>query len=62
MTNDRDIRKKIAAELYAALERLGTAAELLDVVRSWRDTLDDGEVLARLREWSAGRPTLHRAH
>jgi hypothetical protein len=35
---------------------------LLAIVGSWRDTLDDMEVLAQLRNWNAGRLTLHRAH
>jgi hypothetical protein len=57
-----DITAQIVHELYAVLERLGAEAELLAVVGSWRDTLSDREVLALLREYNAGRPTLHRAH
>jgi hypothetical protein len=29
------------------------------IVGSWRDTLDDAEVLASLRDWNAGRAQLH---
>jgi hypothetical protein len=48
-----DIKAQIADELYTALERLGADEELLSVVGSWRDTLDDAEVLALLREYNA---------
>jgi hypothetical protein len=58
MTTEQDTRQKIAAELYAALERLGTDEELLAIVGSWRDTLDDAEVLSMLRDYNAGLPTL----
>jgi hypothetical protein len=51
----------IAAEIYAALERLNADEELLAVIGSWRDTLDDTEVLRLLRDHNAGRPTLYRS-
>jgi hypothetical protein len=35
--------------------------DLLTIIGSWRDTLGDAEVLSMLREYNAGRPTLHRA-
>jgi hypothetical protein len=35
-----------------ALERLGAEPELLSIVGSWRDTLDDTEVLALLRRYN----------
>jgi hypothetical protein len=38
--------------MYAALERLDE--ELLATVGSWRDTLDDREVLSPLRDYNAG--------
>jgi hypothetical protein len=44
-----DLKARIADELYAALERLNAAEELLSVVSSWRDTLEDREVLTLLR-------------
>ncbi len=53
-----DITAQIAAEIYTALERLGADEELLAVVRSWRDMLDDAEILALMRDYNAGRPTL----
>jgi hypothetical protein len=42
----KDITVQIAGEIYAAPERLGADAELLAVVGSWRDTLDNADVLA----------------
>jgi hypothetical protein len=60
MTTEQDIRRKIAGEIYTALERLGADPELLAIVGSWRDTLPDAEVLLMLRDWNAGRPMLHR--
>jgi hypothetical protein len=39
---------------------LGGDEELLAIVGSWRDTLDDADVLSMLREYNAGRTTLHR--
>ena len=40
-------------------QRLDADEELLAIIASWRDTLDDADVLSLLREWNAGRPTLH---
>jgi hypothetical protein len=42
----------IAHELYVALERLHVDQELLAVVGSWGDTLDDAEILALLRGYN----------
>jgi hypothetical protein len=55
-----DLKAQIATELYAALERLDADEELLAIVGSWRDTLDDAEVLSMLREYNATGKTLHR--
>jgi hypothetical protein len=55
-----DIKAQIAGEMYIALEQLGADEELLAIVGSWRDTLSDAQVLSMLREYNAGRPTLHR--
>ncbi len=55
-----DITPQIARELYVALERLNAEAELLAIVGSWRDTLDDGEVLSMLREYNATGKALNR--
>jgi hypothetical protein len=40
------------------LERLGAEPELLSI-DSWRDTLDDAEVLTMLREYNATGRALH---
>jgi hypothetical protein len=40
-------------DLYKKLEALGADRELLAIVGSWRDTLDDEEILALLTEWNA---------
>ncbi len=55
-----DITPQIARELYAALERLGADAELLSIVGSWGDTLDEAEVLSMLREYNATGKALSR--
>jgi len=44
----------------AELERLGADAELLAIVGSWRDTLDDRGVLSMLREHNSTGKALHR--
>jgi hypothetical protein len=54
-----DIRAQIAGEFYMAMERLGADVELLSIVGSWRDTLDDAEVLASLREYNRSGRVLH---
>ncbi len=57
-----NLTAQIADEIYTALERLDADTELLAIVGSWGDTLDDdAEVLTLLRDYNAGRPTLHRA-
>jgi hypothetical protein len=57
-----DIRAKLAGEFYVALERLDADKELLAIVGSWRDMLDDAEVLTMLREYNATGRVLHRPH
>ncbi len=55
-----DTTAQIAVEICAVLRRLDADEELLSIVGSWRDSLDDAEVLALLKAYNAGRPTLHR--
>jgi hypothetical protein len=57
---DDEIRAQIAAELYTALERLSADPELLAVVGSWRDTLDDDEILEHLKSFNRTGKVLHR--
>jgi hypothetical protein len=44
---------KIARELYIAMERLSADPELLSILSSWGDTLNDEEILALLPEYNA---------
>jgi hypothetical protein len=55
-----DIKAQLAGELYIALKRLNADEELLAIVGSWRDTLDDAETLSMLREYNATGRALHR--
>ena len=54
------VKAQIVGEIQKVLKRLYVDEELLAIIGSWRDTLDDAEVLALLRDHNAGRPTLHR--
>jgi hypothetical protein len=45
-------RQKIAAKLYAALERLRADDELLAIVGNMQDTLTDKEVLRLLEKYN----------
>ncbi len=56
-----NVTAQIVGEIYTALERLDADEELLAIIGSWRDTLNDTEVLSMLQDYNAGRPTLHRA-
>jgi hypothetical protein len=42
----------IARELYFALAKRGAPDELLAIVGSWGDTLDDAQTLERLRTFN----------
>lgn len=53
------MKTQIASEIYIALERLGAGPDLLVIVGSWGDTLADAAVLHMLRDYNAGRPTIH---
>jgi hypothetical protein len=54
-----DIKADIAAQLYAALERLGADQELLAIVGSMNDTLTDKDVLRMLEEYNRTGKVLH---
>ena len=45
-------RRAIVNELYFALSKLGAADELLAVVGSWGDTMDDARTLDHLRAFN----------
>jgi hypothetical protein len=55
-----DIKAQLVGEIYIALQRLNADEELLSIIGSWRDTLGDATVLELLRDYNAGRMTLHR--
>jgi hypothetical protein len=46
---------EIKAELRKAMELLGADRELLATLGSWQDTLDDAEILEKLKEWNASK-------
>jgi hypothetical protein len=45
-------RRAIVNELYFALSKLGAADELLAIVGSWGDTMDDARTLDHLRAFN----------
>jgi hypothetical protein len=45
--------QQIRSEIYRAFELLGADRELLAVIGSWGDTLNDEEVLTFLKDWNA---------
>ena len=47
-----DCKATVASELYEALKKLGAKSDLLGLVGSYGDTLEDEEVLDRLRKWN----------
>jgi hypothetical protein len=53
-------QKAINREIYKALERLGAEPELLAIVGSYGDSLEDEDVLAMLKDWNEGRPILQK--
>jgi hypothetical protein len=55
-----DVRAQIASEFYTTLEQLSADPELLAVVGSWRDTLNDDEILEHLRSFNRTGKVLHR--
>lgn len=50
--NPNAIDDIIRAEIYKALETLGADIELLGAVGSWKDTLEDLDVLDLLKDWN----------
>jgi hypothetical protein len=47
-----DMKTKIASELYQAIKHLNGGGELLSIVGSYGDTLDDDDVLRQLQTWN----------
>jgi hypothetical protein len=50
---DRSLADIGPVDLYKKLEALGAGREILTIVGSWGDTLDDEEVLVLLKDWNA---------
>lgn len=55
-----DVRVRLASEFYTTLEQLSADPELLSVVGSWRDTLDDEEILEHLKSFNRTGKVLRR--
>jgi hypothetical protein len=53
------ITAQIAAQLYKAFERFEADKDLLSIIGSYGDTLDDAEVLKMLQEWNRGEKVIH---
>lgn len=51
-----DLAANIVLEFYKTAEKLGAYSDLLSILGSFRDTLDDEEVLSMLRDWNEGKP------
>jgi hypothetical protein len=47
-----DMKAQIARELCQAIRHLGGGGQLLSIVGSYGDTLDDDDVLRQLRVWN----------
>lgn len=54
-----EVKREIAMQIYKAAERLGADEDLLSVLGSYGDTLDDADVLALLRDYNTTGKTLH---
>jgi hypothetical protein len=57
---DDERKAQIAGEFYTTLEQLSADPELLAAVGSWRDTLDDEEILEHLRSFNRTGRMLHK--
>jgi hypothetical protein len=55
-----DVRAQIAKELYTTMEQLSADPELLAVMGSWHDTLEDDEILEHLRSFNRTGKVLQR--
>lgn len=53
-----NIENQIIGEIQKATETLGADMELSAAIGSWKDTLDDGDVLALLQDWNKKHPKL----
>lgn len=53
------MKQKIAAEIYKAAERLGAGPELLSILGSYGDTLEDDDILQMLKDFNETGECLH---
>lgn len=49
-------KSRIAGELHEAARKLGAKSDLLSIIGSYGDTLNDDEVLDALRQWNEAYP------
>lgn len=54
-----NITREIAREIYIAAERLGASVDLLSILGSYGDSLDDEDVLGLLTQHNANLPILN---
>ena len=54
--SDRYTEQQLAIiqQMYIAAEKLGAKSDLLGIIGSWGDTLDDDDILTHMREWNEG--------
>jgi hypothetical protein len=48
----QSLTNKIICEIYDAFKHLKADSNLLSVIGSWRDTLEDKEILSLLKEYN----------
>jgi hypothetical protein len=53
------MKQQIAAEIYKAMERLGAEPDLLSIIGSYGDTLDDDDILGLLKSYNETGVVLH---
>lgn len=57
---DIDLKHEIIREAFKALSRFADGdIDLLCIIGSYNDTLDDSDILSLLRDWNAGRAVLN---
>jgi hypothetical protein len=56
MNLGKDLATEIVHELGKTVAKLGAQSDLLCIIGSFRDTLDDEEVLDMLKDWNADKP------
>lgn len=52
MTNRSEMESAFVAEVLEAMRHLGAKSDLLGLVGSWRDSREDGDVVAALKGWN----------